>query len=329
MWSRCPVIELGDEATANDGGTRKFTLRSGRTLNLVNGELVPDADPNNTGWSYFPGYAVNVETGRRLSIAFGESSWLKSENGGDMKWNPSSRIRDKLGNFVMGGMHVIYILGDSINTTGGSNFTDLTYSGDNITDWPLYSVFSQVPTVAITQLFRSFAWASLPLVSDEQFEFGNYEDIPSDVTVSLRVAKPYQQTDRNESNEGYPEYGFSTMGSEAVPSIDVAKSALDDIRVVPNPYYGSSLYEDSQLDNIVKITNLPDNCKINIFMTNGTLVRSFNKANTLSYLEWDLKNDFNVPIASGVYIIHIDAGELGEKVVKWIGSIRPVDLNAF
>jgi hypothetical protein len=49
----------------------------------------------------------------------------------------------------------------------------------------------------------------------------------------------------------------------------------------------------------------------------------------MTYLEWDLKNAYNVPIASGVYIIHIDAGDLGEKIVKWFGALRPVDLNAF
>jgi hypothetical protein len=36
-----------------------------------------------------------------------------------------------------------------------------------------------------------------------------------------------------------------------------------------------------------------------------------------------------VPIASGVYIIHVDAGALGEKIVKWFGALRPVDLNSF
>jgi hypothetical protein len=30
-----------------------------------------------------------------------------------------------------------------------------------------------------------------------------------------------------------------------------------------------------------------------------------------------------------VYIIHVDAGDLGEKVVKWFGALRPVDLNSF
>ncbi len=330
-WTRCPVFELGDETTANDGGVRKYRLRSGRTLNKDgNGGLVPDADPNNTGWSYFPGYAVNVETGERLSMAFGESSWLKSENGGDMKWNPTSNLRDKLGNFVMGGMHVVYILADSSNVTGGNNYVDLTYKGDDINQWPLKDILDEtIFPVYTTRLFKGFAWASLPLVSEPGFEFGDYSDIPTDVTVSLRVEKPYQRSEGSDANNGFPEYGFSTTGSQPIADINIAKNALDDIRVVPNPYYGSSLYEDSQLDNIVKITNLPDNCRINIFMTNGTLVRSFNKANTQSYIEWDLKNDFNVPIASGVYIIHIDAGELGETVVKWIGSIRPVDLNAF
>ena len=98
---------------------------------------------------------------------------------------------------------------------------------------------------------------------------------------------------------------------------------------MPNPYYGFSSYEASQLDNIVKITNLPETCTINIFSTSGTLIRQLRKDNSLTYVEWDLKNTYNVPIASGVYIIHVDAGELGEKVVKWFGALRPVDLNSF
>jgi len=53
------------------------------------------------------------------------------------------------------------------------------------------------------------------------------------------------------------------------------------------------------------------------------------KDNSMTYVEWDMKNTYNVPIASGVYIIHVDAGELGEKIVKWFGAMRPVDLNSF
>ena len=123
---------------------------------------------------------------------------------------------------------------------------------------------------------------------------------------------------------------FNTSNIATRTNVDtVGSSALETIRVVPNPYYGFSTYEASQLDNIVKITNLPVECTISIFSTNGTLVRQLNKDNSLTYIEWDLKNTYNVPIASGVYIIHIDAGDLGQKVVKWFGALRPVDLNSF
>jgi hypothetical protein len=146
----------------------------------------------------------------------------------------------------------------------------------------------------------------------------------------LRVQNPYDSIPGGGVNEGRPAYDFTLDGfAPVLNNRDIANDALDNIRVVPNPYYGSSAYENGQLENIVKITNLPLECEINIFMTNGTLVRTITKDNTQTFVEWDMKNDFNVPIASGVYLIHIDAGPIGQKVVKWIGSLRPVDLNAF
>ena len=52
-----------------------------------------------------------------------------------------------------------------------------------------------------------------------------------------------------------------------------AVSALDLINVVPNPYYGYSEYETSQLDNRIKITNLPQESLIRIYTVSGTLIR--------------------------------------------------------
>jgi hypothetical protein len=34
-------------------------------------------------------------------------------------------------------------------------------------------------------------------------------------------------------------------------------------------------------------------------------------------------------VASGAYIIHINAPGIGEKVVKWFGVMRPIDLDTF
>ena len=44
------------------------------------------------GMGWFPGYAIDIETGERLNIVFAEDSWLTSDNGNDMLWNPTSNI---------------------------------------------------------------------------------------------------------------------------------------------------------------------------------------------------------------------------------------------
>lgn len=333
LWTRVPVFEMGDVKEANEYGTPKFDLREDPTMKISpNGTLEPDYDRTTfkTGWSYFPGYAVNVETGNRLNMAFGENSWLKQANGGDMIWNPTSDMTDKLFTQpLLGGVHVIYVFADSAVVDLNQGYQDITYQGDDISQHPMINQLKNLSSNNKSIVFGGMAWTVFPMVSGPEFEFQNYNQIPTETRVSVRVTRPYQRTD-SPSNDGYPQYLFDTRGRQAEAGrLDVLSSALDNIKVVPNPYYGSSEYEDSQLDNVVKITNLPESCTIRIFMTNGTLIRTIDKDNTLAYVEWDLKNDFNVPIASGIYMIHIDAGAAGQKVVKWIGALRPVDLNAF
>ena len=61
----------------------------------------------------------------------------------------------------------------------------------------------------------------------------------------------------------------------------------------------------------------------------GQIVSEGRDDNLSTALDWDLKNTAGITVASGIYIIHIDAGSLGEKVVKWFGIMRPVDLDSF
>jgi len=106
-----------------------------------------------------------------------------------------------------------------------------------------------------------------------------------------------------------------------------ATSALDLINVVPNPYYAYSEYERSRLDTRVKITNLPEQCTVKIYSTNGKLVRTFKKDNPITSVDWDLNNHKNIPVAGGVYLIHIDVPGVGEKVLKFFGGMRQIDLQ--
>jgi flagellar hook assembly protein FlgD len=107
-------------------------------------------------------------------------------------------------------------------------------------------------------------------------------------------------------------------------------SILSLINVVPNPYYAYSQYEKNRLDNRIKIVNLPDECTIRIYNVGGALVRTLTKStNAITSIDWDLKNQKGVPIAGGVYIIHVEVPNVGERVLKWFGALRPADLDNF
>lgn len=99
------------------------------------------------------------------------------------------------------------------------------------------------------------------------------------------------------------------------------------INVVPNPYLAFSEYEVNKLDNRVKITNLPELCTVRIYNTQGKLIRTMKKDSPVTFLDWNLTNQANIPIASGVYLIHVDVPGIGETVVKAFIAMRTVDLQ--
>jgi hypothetical protein len=254
---------------------------------------------------------------------YGESSWLVQENGADMQFNPTTNITTALGDVLLGGKHFLYILRHSSYADGCP-----AYDGGK---WILSTLGTHATLPTLNKVHREIMWCSIPMLARGQKWLDN------DAVISLRVTQPYQKgiyssgvKSSEKENNTYPMYAFNT-GDLAVEigNNEQAETALDLIRIVPNPYYAFSSYEENQLDNRVKITNLPERCTISIYSTNGTLVRRFKKDETNTFLDWDLKNHANIPIASGIYYIHVDAPGIGEKVIKWFGVLRPVDLNAF
>jgi hypothetical protein len=69
---------------------------------------------------------------------------------------------------------------------------------------------------------------------------------------------------------------------------------------------------------------------VTIYTINGNKVRQFTKDNDEPNIDWDLTNFANTPIASGFYLIHIkDYTSGSERVIKFYGAMRKVDLNTF
>lgn len=328
-WSRCVVLESEEDVTLSRGGAERFTLRTDPSKNIDGSD-----DPSSTGKSYFPGYAINVETGERLNIFFAENSAQGLANGFDMTFNPADILQTGAFQLSAGGQHYMYVSNTKYDGCA-KIYDDLNKPNPNYTSAFSGNGFGE----------GELMYCGYPLLAPG-FDYLPWQEglIPSDVSIKVRVHRPFQKKQVSGLNGGLPMYKFNLDGF--VPekeNVEVAESALDLIKVVPNPYYAESPYENSALDNRVRITNLPANCTVSIYTTDGALVRRFSRntpldntlgtdaalANVNTSIDWDLKNGQNIPISGGIYIIHIDAPGIGEKVVKWFGVMRPVDLDTF
>ncbi len=344
-WTRCVVVETGEDFATNEGGSFKGQIRNTPSVDINGFQIL--ADTNEIGRSYFPGYAINVETGERLNMMFGENSFAVGENGRDMIWNPSKNVLSPLRQVLFGGGHYVYIM----NTKYDEGEELQRIMRDNIGldgfERPAGGGVNKVVTSKLNDsVYMNILYTAIPFVNPEQNLLSLQDGlVPSKVTVKIRVRKPLDQYVATGQNNGFPMYEFNTDGLAVETDLtDVAKNHLDQIRVVPNPYYAYSAYETSDLDNRIKITNLPGTCTVTIYSIDGVLIRQFKrdvgpnthygentnaKTNLDNSLDWDLKNVKNIPVSSGVYLIHVEAPGIGERTVKWFGVMRPFDLGTF
>jgi hypothetical protein len=103
----------------------------------------------------------------------------------------------------------------------------------------------------------------------------------------------------------------------ATYSDEAAKQDIIDIQVFPNPYLGSNEQELNKYQRFVTFNHLPQRANFRIYTVSGALVASFEKDDGSQLATWNLQNDNGLPVASGMYIIHIELPDLNtEKVLK-------------
>jgi hypothetical protein len=348
-WTRCIVLEMCADNNLSEGGINQFYPRSGKSVNIEGQSGVSNSNPlynsnyiDSVGMGWFPGYAINLETGERLNIMFGENSWDVADNGRDMLWNPTDRIGDAAGNPVFGGQHYVYVMQHRELNLPGLSLNYPAYDGCAA----LLKELRKGSTAFTRYAFSSAMYVGMPLSTPGK------EWLATPVTIKIRVTKPYKRfystpfnVPDTSYNREYPMYTFDTKTISTVKTDqEVAQTDLDLINVVPNPYYAYDDYERNQLDNRIKIVNLPNKCTVTIFDMSGTMIRQYKvdksgvtlprssnaglNTEAKTSIDWDLKNYAGIPIAGGVYLIHVKADDLGERTIKWFGILRPVDLNS-
>jgi hypothetical protein len=274
------------------------------------------------GW--FPGYAIDLESGARLFMGYAENSFLGIDNGTDMIWNPTDRYKDNSGSAVLGGQHAFYVYSYKQATiNGNTNKYDFPAYNENINE--VYNLMQEVQTgdaTAKRRLYGSMTWIANPLLNYGQ------TILACDVRIKLRVNKEYKNFTATGQNGGKPMYSWRMDDISTVTGDDDRLTeALKMINVVPNPYYAYSEYEGSRLDTRVKIVNLPERCTVSIYSVNGKLVRQFKKDSKVTSVDWDLNNHKGIQVAGGVYLIHVDVPGIGERILKFYGGMRQIDLH--
>jgi len=203
-WSRVCVVEAQDDPALAIGNQVKMGLRQSPSV---------DKQGNNDGsgtmgMGWFPGYAIDIETGERLNIIFSEDSWQTSENGNDMLWNPTSNIIDSMpfynpsapigqqfsgGNWLLGGKHFIYVVNGSSWVKGTEDYINGNWIDvDNSPNydegaWIYNKLLNDISGVGKWRVFQNVSWVGVPLLAPGSTLLTNT------ATVKLRVTKPYIQ----------------------------------------------------------------------------------------------------------------------------------------
>jgi hypothetical protein len=336
-WSKCIVVETTPNEFINldkaetIGNARNFDLRNTPSIDQ-DGKPLKDGT---VGMSYFPGYAVDVETGKRLNIFFGESSWFSGENaeflqdknpiGGDLIFNPSSEavindlvirtpdteiiigVTDSRA-WIAGGHHYIYVSRMEYDECQ-SFYSRLKYSAAGASP-SLYNKH---------RVLSSVTWTSIPI--PQMMLPLSQGLIPNELKVQIRVDNPYGETRRfdpsaeraclTDGDRPVYEFGFEMLNA----LLDFNE---DKIMVFPNP-------ADSKSGTLnVTITDLPQSGLMSIYDSFGNLIETFDinsgEATIIGHkgvaLTYQLQN---MALKSGIYIIQIKDHDTGKvKVVKWM-----------
>ena len=263
-WTRCPVVELCADEKLSQGGAKQFQMRKAASIDkdgnpyCPNNDGIPFSDwandtsamyisdnpedanfisPQGMGW--FPGYVIDIESGARLNIVYGEDSYLEDLNGRDMMFNPPAVLKNTVDELygdnsqyydpaifrqvdrepVFGGKHYVYIMGmDKPNDIPSSSpmpaeaFYAPAYDAGQYL-FGLFYIFqnnSNYEKVLKRFLWRQAMYVGMPMAVEGQPWLGDDgTGKQNDATIRIRVSKPY-------------DVGYSSVALDSVyPELDI------------------------------------------------------------------------------------------------------------
>ena len=142
---------------------------------------------------------------------------------------------------------------------------------------------------------------------------------PANITQLLPEVGTIFRITSTKPNSPADEFTFSTAAFAKTENDQLKKQdALEMINVFPNPYIGFNRLETNRFNRFMRFTHLPERATVRIFNLAGTLARTLEKNDPSPWLDWNLQNENQLPVASGLYLAHIEMPGIGQKILKVI-----------
>jgi len=139
-------------------------------------------------------------------------------------------------------------------------------------------------------------------------------------TLFISILKPITSADK---------FVFNTSASTI--DKEVIEDQMDNIKVVPNPYIVSNIFEHplpaeirGRGDRIIKFIHLPAYSKVSIYTSAGNLVRSLYHEGNYNdgSVSWNLKSEEGLDVAYGIYFYVVEAPDTEKKKFGKIALIK-------
>ncbi len=123
---------------------------------------------------------------------------------------------------------------------------------------------------------------------------------------TIKTYKPFRK-------EIWYEFSTKKVDYASYQNVDLKK-----IRVVPDPYVVSNVWETNQFGKKLMFTHLPNSCAITVFTVAGDRVAQINHNGNTGYEFWDMRTSNDQYIAYGLYIYVVSLPDGQKQVGKFL-----------
>jgi len=208
-------------------------------------------------------------------------------------------------------VYVVNTEGDTLNPAGPDSLPDLTHAFTDtggVTPWGTSydRPINNVPYYYAVVGYDSYkpATSQTPEFLPQESARSNYLKNPSSGAPLPVYPQSFAGSEENENQAGEPAGGMSTYTN------------VQQVKVVPNPYRGTNLFE-ARYESIIRFINLPPACKITILTLAGDIVQTLDHSDGTDSESWDLLSKNTQSVVSGLYL-YIAETTADKKIGKFV-----------